>query len=533
MAYNFNAATLTQGDGSNKTFSIDFTYSDPAHVHAYVERVEAPITSLSTTSVTLQTAPPAGALVFIRRETPNASKPVTFAAGMFYDPLALEVDSLYHFHRDQEIADEAEYQHYDTDKKTTAALNATAEALAARDAAVESGNDAVAAGNAAVSAKDAAVSAKDTAVSAKDAAALSAADALSARNASQTAQTVTEIARDVGIAARDAALASKNASKASETASKASETNAAGSASTATTKAGEAATSATSAAGSAATATTKASEAAQSVASLNLPARIGTTGPASCRNKIRNPRFSINQRAVSGTVTLAAGAFGHDGWKAGAGGCTYTFSTSQGRTTLTITAGSLIQTVDGLDLAAGANTHTLSWGGTCQGKRGTGSYGPTGVAGLATGGTNIDVEFGTGTLYEPQFEIGTVASEFDYLPEAFEAERCQRYLPGLSGFGCPIGVGQAVSTADLMLSILFKTGARVAPTGIYLSEPTHIRVRSSGASTQNPTAVAFNAGGTGGLTVMINGLVGLTSGHASVVYSNSADFKLLAMGCEL
>lgn len=156
--------------------------------------------------------------------------------------------------------------------------------------------------------------------------------------------------------------------------------------------------------------------------------RIGSTGPASCRNKIRNPRFQVNQRAVSGTVTLAAGAFGHDGWKGGSAGCTYTFSTTQGRTTITITAGSLVQTVDGVDLAAGANMHTLSWGGTCQGKIGAGSYGASGVTGSATGGTNINVEFGPGTLYAPQFEIGTVASEFDSLPLEQEYRRCYRYL---------------------------------------------------------------------------------------------------------
>ena len=140
-------------------------------------------------------------------------------------------------------------------------------------------------------------------------------------------------------------------------------------------------------------------------------------------------------------MTLAAGKFGHDGWKAGANGCTYTFSTTNGRTTLNITAGSLVQTVDGNDLAAGTNTHTLSWGGTCQGKIGAGSYGASGVTGEATGGTNISVEFNTGTLYEPQFEIGTVASEFDYLPEAFEEDaRCQRYLPRVGFTGSVIGM---------------------------------------------------------------------------------------------
>ena len=50
------------------------------------------------------------------------------------------------------------------------------------------------------------------------------------------------------------------------------------------------------------------------------------------------------------TVTLAPGAYGHDGVKAGASGATYTFAASGLETTLTITAGSLI-----LPIEAGLN----------------------------------------------------------------------------------------------------------------------------------------------------------------------------------
>ena len=76
-------------------------------------------------------------------------------------------------------------------------------------------------------------------------------------------------------------------------------------------------------------------------------------------NRLINSDFNINQRVVSGTVTLTAGEYGHDQWKAGASGCTYTFAAADNITTLTITAGSLIQVVEGLGLVT--DEYTLSW----------------------------------------------------------------------------------------------------------------------------------------------------------------------------
>ena len=90
------------------------------------------------------------------------------------------------------------------------------------------------------------------------------------------------------------------------------------------------------------------------------------------KNRIINGTFGINQRVVSGTVTLTAGIYGHDRFKAGASGCTYTFATSANITTLTITAGSLIQVIEGVNLESA--TYTLSFSGTAQGKIGGGFF---------------------------------------------------------------------------------------------------------------------------------------------------------------
>lgn len=148
-------------------------------------------------------------------------------------------------------------------------------------------------------------------------------------------------------------------------------------------------------------------------------------GPIGVINAIINGNFQVNQRGVSGTVTLAAGAYGHDRWKAGASGCTYTFATVDNVTTLTISAGSLIQVIEGLNLYSG--TYTLSWTGTAQGKIGAGSYSGSGVTGSVTGGTNLNIEFGTGTLSLVQFEPGVEATPFERRDYGRELMMCQRY----------------------------------------------------------------------------------------------------------
>lgn len=147
---------------------------------------------------------------------------------------------------------------------------------------------------------------------------------------------------------------------------------------------------------------------------------------AGTHNKIINGNFGVNQRAVSGTVVLTAGQYGHDRFKAGASGCIYTFATSANVTTLTISAGSLVQVIEGINLFSGSVV--LSWAGTAQGKIGGGSYGVSGVLGTATGGTNMSVEFGTGTLSKVQLEYGVTPSVFEHRPYGMELALCQRYF---------------------------------------------------------------------------------------------------------
>jgi hypothetical protein len=181
------------------------------------------------------------------------------------------------------------------------------------------------------------------------------------------------------------------------------------------------------------------------------------------KNRLINSQLLINQRGVSGTVSLSAGAYGHDRFKAGSSGCTYTFATSNNVTTLTITAGSLQQVIEGLNLESG--TYTLSWTGTAQGKIGAGSYGASGITGSITGGTNTTIEFNTGTLSLPQLEKGSAATSFDYRPYTTELALCQRYFIKYGGdYGLEIaGSGQAVSTTATFTATYLPVDMRTQP----------------------------------------------------------------------
>lgn len=237
---------------------------------------------------------------------------------------------------------------------------------------------------------------------------------------------------------------------------------------------------------------------------------VSTPNTFAFKNRLINGNFGINQRGVSGTVTLAAGAYGHDRFKAGASGCTYTFATSNNVTTLTISSGSLQQVVEGLNLETG--TYALSWTGTAQGKIGAGSYGASGVTGSITGGTNTTVEFNTGTLSLVQLEKGSTATSFDYRPYGTELQLCQRYFQ-LSG-----GAGRSVATATIEVLAPFNPPMRAAPSSPTIINGTGNAVQYGRPATNINSVSAIyvtTAQGTGVSVVTAD--TGLTTGSAAFI----------------
>jgi len=215
------------------------------------------------------------------------------------------------------------------------------------------------------------------------------------------------------------------------------------------------------------------------------------------RNKVVNGNFAVNQGGVSGTVVLAAGAYGHDQWKAGASGCTYTFSSSEGVTTLTISAGSLIQPIEGASLRTG--TYTLSWTGTAQGKIGAGSYGASGLTGSITGGANTTIEFNTGTIALVQLERGDRATVFEFLDPTTDLLRCQRYYEK----GAFQITGNHPSSAGFGGTAYYKVPKRVSPT--VTASYSNVNVLSMVTSGSDASQIRFfGSGGAGAVQISAN-----------------------------
>ena len=150
-------------------------------------------------------------------------------------------------------------------------------------------------------------------------------------------------------------------------------------------------------------------------------------------NLLINGDFRINQRVQLSNVALAPGAYGHDRWKAGAAGCTYTFVQLATSTLITITAGTLMQVVEDKNVEGGS--YVLSQSGTAQGRIGVNLAQPTGafaagtiLAAGQTAGTVMSVEFGLGTLGKVKLEQGVVPTPFVLTDWTTEYLRCQRYF---------------------------------------------------------------------------------------------------------
>lgn len=147
-------------------------------------------------------------------------------------------------------------------------------------------------------------------------------------------------------------------------------------------------------------------------------------------NRIINGNFAINQRGYTSGAGISAAAYGHDRWKAGAAGCSYTFTAALPDTTITITAGSLTQVIEAGVIEGGV--YTLSWTGTAQARvyqgAPTGAYASSPVVTTALAvGVNTIIEFNIGTVVRVKFEIGSVATPFNRPSLTKSTADCQRY----------------------------------------------------------------------------------------------------------
>lgn len=245
-------------------------------------------------------------------------------------------------------------------------------------------------------------------------------------------------------------------------------------------------------------------------------------------NRIIDGGFTINQRGYVSGTSLPSGTYGHDRWKGGASAGTYTFT--QGalgvNTTITITAGSIIQVIEGCNLPEGG-TYVLSWTGTAQGRLNGGTFGSSGTV-TVTGwvaGTNLNVEFNTGTCGSVQLVAGSAVSSYSYRPYGTELMLCQRYYLKISNSSTSLFglIGQVASATTSQFAV--NLAMRTTPTCI----ASNISVNDTSANSAVSAVVATSTN-VGSVYLTMTQTVGLIAGRAAtlIVLSGSGYLDMSA-----
>ena len=263
----------------------------------------------------------------------------------------------------------------------------------------------------------------------------------------------------------------------------------------------------------------------------------GSLNPLSAifRNRLIDAGFIINQRGYTSGTALSASAYAHDRWKAGASGCTYTFTQGSAGVpiVITITAGSLQQVIEGCNMPEGG-TYVLSWTGTAQARFNGGTYGssPLAVTGIVAG-ANTTIEFNTGTVSFPQLEVGSSATGFEYRQYTTELQLCQRYCPAwtTSGTNIPLGSGgQCITTSLALLYLPYMVTPRTTPTGITASGST--AVYQAGSGVQALSSLIFNTSSPSVMQLLATASSAtLIAGNATTLLATSS--TIIGTGCEL
>lgn len=245
------------------------------------------------------------------------------------------------------------------------------------------------------------------------------------------------------------------------------------------------------------------------------------------RNIIINGDFRINQRVYATSGALAAGAYGHDRWKAGASGGNYSFTQLKSSTQISIGASqTLIQVVEDVNVVGG--NYVLSWTGTSQARVGINSATPSGAYASSpilitgqTAGTVMSVEFGNGaaigTLGTVQLESGTTATSFEFTPFPQELVKCQRYWEKSYDYG--VVAGSVTATGTVGAAALASSSANIAASVVFqvLKRATPTMSLWSGGGVANQFST-----GSGSLTDSFTAVVSTNIGTRSFAFTNNA-----------
>lgn len=228
------------GDGTTVNFAVPFSYLSKEHITAHVDGIQVPFTWLNPAMIKLVTAPDDGAVVEVRRTTPNDKVLVDFQDGSTLTESNLDTATLQTFYLAQESYDRAEATLGITNDGQFSAINRRITDVAspinpkdvvtkgwAESAMTSQLMQAQAANSAAQSAKTAAEGARDLAATKASEAAASASTATAkavqtAADAVTTTADRAAVAADKATVAADKAAAAASASLAQNWAAKAS-----------------------------------------------------------------------------------------------------------------------------------------------------------------------------------------------------------------------------------------------------------------------------------------------------------------------
>ena len=227
-----------------------------------------------------------------------------------------------------------------------------------------------------------------------------------------------------------------------------------------------------------------------------------------------------NTRAISQSYTISSA----DTWEKK----TLTFA---GDTTGTLDNDNAASFLVQFALAAGSNytsgTLQTSWGSETTANR----Y--VGQVNLADSTSNEWYMTGL------QVEVGTSASDFEFLPVDVNLQRCQRYyylhsgaLPaGTSGTNKPLGTGHHYSATYLGLCLQFPTTMRAAPSTVSPNSSNYFVFYRDGGNDQFDT-LAVEVVSPTGIQVFNGSQVSGTAGQAGAIRTNDAS-SYLAFESEL
>lgn len=267
-------------------------------------------------------------------------------------------------------------------------------------------------------------------------------------------------------------------------------------------------------------------------------------------NVLINGDFRINTRVYVSAAALAAGIYGHDRWKGGASGGTYSFTQLASSTQITIAASkSLIQVVK--DKNVGYAAYVLSWTGTATARYAVNGATPSGNFAVSpilisgqTPGSTMSVEFtganavgtsavatNTGTLSNVKLEAGIVATAFVSDDYAVLVQKCRAYCrKPVFVVGAIIASGWSTTGTSGIIPISLGSDEMQAIPNITIVAPgTGVNqlaildgasvVNSGGLSSASVSLTGFYLNYTGGSYVI---------GQGSGLYSQSGGFAYTA-----